>query len=105
MIPIFDYGSINEDHKLAAEECAKLIETQNPEVSILIRERFKIVEPKRIPLEESSFYNTAKSFGIIPSQQGYMVGPDGVHIPMVAIFGDIKQLDQFLEYSKSLPSN
>jgi hypothetical protein len=104
MIPLFDYGSISEEHKRAAEECAKLIEIENPQVAVLIRERFKIVEPKKIPLEESSFYNTAKSFGIVPSQQGYMVDPDGVHIPMIALFGDIKQLDRFLEYSKNLPS-
>ena len=104
MIPLFDYGSISEEHKRAAEECAKLIETANPYVSSLIRERFNIVEPKKISLEESSFYAAATAFGIVPSQQGYMVDADGVHIPMVAVCGDIKQLDKFLEYSKNLPN-
>lgn len=102
MIPIFDYGSIKEEHKAAAEECAKLIEAENPSIASLIRERFKIIEPKRVPLESSEFYRVAKNFGINPSEQGYMVGPDGVHIPMVAVFGDIKQLDNFLQYYKDL---
>ena len=49
MIPVFDYGSIKEEHKSAAEECAKLVESINPPVASLIRERFQIVEPKRLP--------------------------------------------------------
>jgi hypothetical protein len=102
MIPIFDYGSIKEEHKAAAEECAKLIEAENPSIASLIRERFKIIEPKRVPLESSEFYRVAKTFGINPTEQGYMVGPDGVHVPMVAVFGDIKQLDNFLHYYKEL---
>jgi hypothetical protein len=105
MIPLFDYGSITEEHKRAAEECAKLIEVENPTLAKCIRERFEIIEPKKLPLEESSFYNAVRSFGITPSQQGYMVDPDGVHIPMIAIFGDVKQLDEFLRQYKNSHNN
>jgi len=102
MIPVFDYGSIKEEHKSAAEECAKLVESINPPVASLIRERFKIVEPKRLPIENSEFYKIATEFGLFPATQGYMVGPDGVQIPMVAICAEITKFDQFLEHYKDL---
>lgn len=102
MIPLFDYGDIKDEHKSAAEECAKLVESINPPVASLIRERFKIVEPKRLPLEDSEFYKVATGFGLGVAPQGYMVGPDGVQIPMVAICAEITKFDQFLEHYKTL---
>ena len=103
MIPVFDYGaSMNDDHKAAAEECAKLIEPHNPYIASQIRERFKIIEPKRMDPESSEFYRTAKEFGLLPAQQGYMVGPDGVQIPMVALCADLPKFDDFLQYYKKL---
>lgn len=102
MIPLFDYGSIKEEHKSAAEECAKLVESINPPVASLIRERFQIVEPKRLPLEDSEFYKIATGFGLGVAPQGYMVGPDGVQVPMVAICAEITKFDQFLEHYKNL---
>ena len=102
MIPVFDYGDIKDEHKSAAEECAKLVESLNPPVASLIRERFKIVEPKRLPLEDSEFYKRATEFGLFPATQGYMVGPDGVHIPMVALCAEITKFDDFLSHYKDL---
>ena len=102
MIPLFDYGDIKDEHKSAAEECAKLVESINAPVASLIRERFKIIEPKRLPLEDSEFYKVATGFGLGVAQQGYMVGPDGVQIPMVAICAEITKFDQFLEHYKDL---
>ena len=102
MIPLFDYSDIKEEHKVAAEECAKLIESITPQIAEQIRERFKIVEPKRLPLEDSQFYKVATNFGLGVAQQGYMVGPDGVQIPMVAICAEITKFDQFLEHYKDL---
>ena len=102
MIPLFDYGDIKDEHKSAAEECAKLVESINAPVASLIRERFKIVEPKRLPLEDSEFYKLATGFGLGVAQQGYMIGPDGVQIPMVGICAEITKFDQFLEHYKNL---
>jgi len=102
MIPLFDYGNIKDEHKFAAEECAKLVESINPPVASLIRERFKIVEPKRLPLEDSEFYKVATGFGLGVAQQGYMVGPDGIQVPMVAVCAEITKFDQFLEHYKNL---
>ena len=102
MIPMFDYGSINDEHKAAAEECAKLIEPINPLVAYQIRQRFKIVEPERMDPEDSEFYRLARDFGIFPAQQGHMVGPDGVQIPMVAVCADLPKFDAFLQYYKNL---
>ena len=102
MIPVFDYGSISDEHKAAAEECAKMIEPYNSIVAAQILERFKIVEPKIMDPESSEFYRTAKEFGLFPAQQGYMVGPDGVQIPMVALCADLPKFDDFLQYYKKL---
>lgn len=105
MIPMFDYGSINEDHKAAAEECAKLIESHVPQIAEQIRERFKIVEPVRMDPETSEFYRTAREFGLFPAQQGYMVGPDGVQIPLVNVCAELPKFDQFLQHYKNLICN
>lgn len=105
MIPLFNYGDIKEEHKSAAEECAKLVESINPPVASLIRERFKIVEPKRLPLEDSEFYRVATKFGLNVGAQGYMVGPDGVQIPMVAVCAEITKFDGFLQHYKNLICN
>lgn len=105
MIPLFNYGDIKEEHKSAAEECAKLVESINPPVASLIRERFKIVEPKRMPLEDSEFYKIATGFGLGVSTQGYMVGIDGVQIPMISICAEITKCDAFLNYYKNLLRN
>ena len=102
MIPLFDYGDIKDEHKAAAEECAKLIESVTPQIAEQIRERFKIVEPKRLPIEDSEFYKIATGFGLGVAQQGYMVGPDGVQIPLVAICAEITKFDEFLEHYKNL---
>ena len=105
MIPLFDYNSITDDHKAAAEECARLLEQSNPSFASIIRERFKIEEPKRLPIETSQFYKLANDFGLFPATQGYMVGADGVQIPMVAVCGDITKFDAFLEYYKTCLAN
>jgi len=102
MIEMFDYGSIKEEHKAAAEECAKLVESTNAPVASLIREKFQIVEPKRLPLETSEFYKIATQFGLGVTPQGYMVGPDGVQVPFVAICAEITKFDDFLSHYKDL---
>jgi len=102
MIPLFDYGSIKEEHKLAAEECAKMIEPHQSYVANQIRERFKIVEPERMDPESSEFYRTAKEFGLHVAMQGHMVGPDGVQIPMVIVCAELPKFDEFLQYYKKL---
>ena len=101
MIPMFDYGNITEEHKAAAEECAKMIECISPQLSSQIRERFKIVEPKRLALEDTVSWKVFTENGIYLSQQGYMVGPDGVQIPMVSLCTEVTKLDNFLEQIKS----
>ena len=53
-------------------------------------------------LENSEFYKVAKSFGLIITEQGYMIGPDQVQIPVVAICAEITKFDEFLEHYKNL---
>jgi len=101
MIHMFDYGSITEEHKSAAEECAKLIEGFNPNIANEIRTRFKIVEPPKMNPEDSEFFRIVKQFGLDPMQQGYMVGPDGVHIPMMAVMADLNKFDELLNHLKT----
>jgi hypothetical protein len=103
MIPVFDYGaSMNDDHKAAAEECAKIIEPHHSHVANQIREKFKIVEPEKMDPESSEFYRVAREFGLYPAVQGHMVGPDGVHIPMVIVAADLPKFDEFLQHYKNL---
>jgi hypothetical protein len=98
----FDYNDIKNEHKIAAEECAKLVDPMNPHMASLIREKFNIALPKRIPLEESEFYKVASGFGLNVVPQGYMVGPDTVQVPMVAVVAEITKFDDFLSHYKDL---
>jgi hypothetical protein len=54
-------------------------------------------------MENSVFYKLAKEAGIYVANQGNLVegqGKDAMQYPLVAISGDIRQMDKFIEKIK-----
>ena len=105
LIPSFDYGSINEDHKKAAEEIAGLVKSfgQN-DLAEIIKQRFKVQEPKRFDLSQSKFFEVCQAAGIYCAVQGWIqVGTDidNVHYPLVGVSEDIRKLDSRVEHIKN----
>jgi hypothetical protein len=93
MIPVFDYGNINKDHKDAAEEIANyLTELGQPMFAELIKQKFKVVERPKYNLEESPFIQSCRKAGIYCAIQGYTLD-NNIEYPLVTVCEDIRKLN------------
>ncbi len=97
---LFDYGSINDDHKAAAKEIAELADQMgNSMLSELIKTRFQLKTIPKYPLEESIFVKECLKADVKVVTQGYVrVGtePDIVQYPLLAICEDVRNLDKLV---------
>lgn len=104
VIPAFDFGSINEQHQSAAKEIAGWLKSLGfNDLSEELLTRFKIQSIPTYDIENSEFYKLAKEAGIYVAGQGTLVegqGKDAMQYPLVAISGDIRQMDKFIETVK-----
>ena len=103
---VFDYATINEDHKKAASEIAIFLENQGySEMASVIKHRFKIEEIPFYNLENSEFYNYCTKAGLFCAVQGYIHEnintPDAVQYPIVCISGDIRSLEKLVAVIKN----
>jgi hypothetical protein len=102
VVPAFDYGSINETHQAVAKEIASWLTSMGlADVAKELLLRFKIEENKKYDITQSKFYQICQEAGIFVSGQGILVegeGKDAIEYPLVAINGDIRQLDKFIEF-------
>ena len=97
LIPVFDYGSLNDDHKAAAEECVALAKQLNqPMLAELIKVKFQLVEPNRYDMDSSKFVQAAKEAGIYIAIQGHIKEGD-TEYQLVSVNEDIRKLDKFIE--------
>ena len=97
VIPVFDYGSLNDDHKAAAEECVAMANQMNqPMLAELIKARFQLVEPKRFDMDSSKFVAAAKEAGIYIAIQGHVKEGD-TEYQLVSVNEDIRKLEKFIE--------
>jgi hypothetical protein len=105
LLPVFDYGSISKEQQSAAKEIATWLESLGlDQVSRELLIRFKIEENKKYDITQSKFYQVCKEAGVHVAGQGIIVegqGTDATEYPLVAISGDIRQLDKFIEFVKN----
>jgi hypothetical protein len=103
--PVFDYGSINDDHKAAAEEIVELLRQLGIELPIkVISERFKLVEPNRFDFTQTEFYKVCREVDVFLGVQGFVVNhadPEKTEYPIVSITEDIRKLENLLQFIKS----
>jgi hypothetical protein len=97
----FDYGTVSDVHKEAANACATICEESGvPELATIIKQRFLIEEPKMYDLRESDFYKLAIANNISVTAGGFIMD-DGVRYPYCNVAADIRVLDQFLKKLKN----
>lgn len=102
MLPVFDYGNISDTQKAAAKEIADWLSSLGlHDVSRDLLVRFKIEENKKYDVSQSKFYKLCQEGGIYVAGQGVVIegqGKDAIEYPLVAISGDIRQFDKFIEF-------
>jgi hypothetical protein len=102
---VFDYSTLNDDHKTAAAEIAIFLEGQgHSEIASVIKHRFKIEEIPFYNLENSEFYNYCQQAGLFCAIQGYVHEnvntPDAIQYPIVCISNDIRSLEKLVAVIK-----
>lgn len=101
-VPVFDYGSINAEQQATAKEIASWLSSLGlHDVARDLLVRFKIEENKKYDVSGSKFYKLCQEGGVHVAGQGIIIegeGKDAVEYPLVAIAGDIRQLDKFIEF-------
>lgn len=95
--PVFDYGSINQDHQDAAEEIIGLLRNLGIELPIkIISERFKLTEPNRFDFTETNFAKACREADVFLGVQGFVVNqadPNKVEYPIISISEDVRKLE------------
>jgi hypothetical protein len=102
---MFDYGSINEDHKQAAEEICKFLrDLRLNETADLVAQRFQLTQIPEYDMTQSKFYEECNKVGIFVACQGFLQegsGLDAIKYPLVNISGDIRKMDMLVESIKN----
>ena len=98
---LFDYGSINDQHKKAIFEVMMLAKQfGHDNFAEFLKFKFEIVEPNRYNLNESEFIQACEKNQVQYNIQGYVknsLDPDAVHYPIVSITEDIRKLNTFIK--------
>ena len=101
MIPMFDYGNINLQHKSAAKEIATWLADQgHHELSELVNRRFEVVQIPKYDLSQSEFYQECQKAGVHVGIQGYTqegTGLDAIQYPLVTASGDIRKMNELVK--------
>lgn len=105
MAPIFDYGSLNDDHRAAAQEIVEILQSMgNDHVAHAISHRFKLKEPNRMDHTKTKIFEACQTADIFLGLQGFLVDhsdPDKTEYPIVSISEDIRKLETLYNIIKS----
>jgi predicted ATPase with chaperone activity len=105
LVPVFDYGSIKEEHQSAALEIAGLLKSLgHTDIAEEILVRFQIEQIPTYDMEESVFVQEMKEAGIYVAIQGFLKegsGKNAFQYPLIAVNGDIRQFNQLIENLKT----
>lgn len=105
-IPVFDYGSINDDHKAAASEIAQFLQSNGlTDAANALRVRFKLKEVAKMDLDASPFIAACKLAGIYCAVQGYVqegFDDQAMQYPLVAICEDLRNLEKLVPVIKEM---
>jgi hypothetical protein len=97
MIPVFDYRSLNEDHKKAAEEIANILSGMGqPMLAELVKLKFEVIDRPKYNLNDSPFIDFCKKAGLHFTIQGYTID-NGIEYPLVTLCEDIRKLNKLHE--------
>jgi 4-diphosphocytidyl-2C-methyl-D-erythritol kinase len=99
---VFNYHHMTEDHKLAAEECARLCEKMGNDMGAkLIRNQFSLEELEKKSVDDSVFCKLLTGAGITFAAQGHKRIGETL-IPVIAVVEDIDTLDNLAIFIKNI---
>lgn len=100
--PVFDYGSITEEHKSAAAEIVNLLDNLKlPMASELIKQKFQLVETPKYNMEDSNFVKECQKVGIHCAVQGWIKDGEQKEYQIVSVTEDIRKLNDFINSIKN----
>lgn len=104
MLPVFDYGSLNDDHKKAAEEIASLAEQHGMSMfADLVKTRFQVKEIPKYDISQSEFVKYCDKAGLHLGIQGFIREggePDIIQYPLMTLCDDVRKLEKLVEVIK-----
>lgn len=97
MQQVFNYDKINETHKEAAQEIVDVLKSVGAEIQAeLVSKKFKLVEPTRYKLSESTILKLMEQHGMPVSIQGYTTEND-MQYQIVNVIADVRVWNSFCE--------
>jgi hypothetical protein len=94
---VFNYDTINETHKEAAQEIVDVLKSMGSEIQAeLVSKKFKLVEPITYKLSESSMVTMLEKHGLPVMIQGFTLEND-MQYQIVGVMGDIRLWNSFFE--------
>jgi hypothetical protein len=97
MKELFNYDTINESHKEAAEEIFDLLSSSGqPVLAELVKTKFRLLPKNRFDMNNTEFITRCKDSQIFAALQGWIT-EDGVDYPVVSITEDIRKLEEFIK--------
>lgn len=103
MQPVFDYRTVNEDHKSLVRDIIKRIDTGTNlntlkmDLSIL----FKLEKENEYDLSKSPFMEYAKKVQLFPTKQGHITVKTGdekpTNYPVISMCDDVRKFDKIIE--------
>lgn len=102
--PVFDYGSLKQEHKDTAEEIANMLEAMGlGNIAGDLRLRFQLKEIKKFDWADSEFIRYCKLAEIYVAGQGHLVEGEGeaaMQYPLFSICEDVRKLDKLIKVIK-----
>lgn len=97
----FDYGSITEDHQVAANECARICEQHGlTQLSSMLKQHFKIEEPETYDYKDSEIYQLVNGTGIGIHANGFVHEDGGMRYPFCVLQADVRTFDAWVQNLK-----
>lgn len=95
---VFDYGSMNDDHKEAVKKCLELAEKAGMQEEFLeiLRVKFHLSQYPTYDLNESDTWKSFADNEDIGASSGGYTRQNKMNYPYVSLMGDIRDFDKWL---------
>lgn len=100
--PVFDYGSITDEHKTVASEIVNLLDNMNlPMASELIKQKFQLVETPKYDISQSKFVKECDKVGIHCAVQGWIKEGNEKEYQVISVTEDVRRLNDLIDSIKN----
>ena len=95
---VFDYGSLNDEHKEAVKKCLELAEKVGlgEHFIEILKVKFHLSELPTYDLKESEFFSAVADDDNLAISSGGYTRTNGMNYPYISIMGDIRDYDKWI---------